>query len=132
MVFEIDPDKPNIPGIARILSGMGVLSLVTSGIFILLSFSDYAWATDTLTISGAIASFVVALILVGQAKTIELLAVVSARVRSKYAIEALTRASAGTPSTATETKGTPLRAPTKERVIHVSEEQARQQGFRLK
>jgi hypothetical protein len=53
MVFEVDPDKPNTPAIARMLSGMGVLRLVASGICILLSFSAYAWVDETYTMIGA-------------------------------------------------------------------------------
>lgn len=130
MVFEVDPDKPNIPAIARILSGMGVLSLIASGISILLSFSGYDWINETYAMIGAVAAFVLALIFVGQAKTVELLAIVSARVRSRFAIESVAQASA-LPSSPTP-KAQPLRQPQKERVIHVSEEQARQQGFKLK
>ena len=130
MVFEVDPDKPNIPAIARILSGMGVLSLIVSGISILLSFSTYDWVDQTYAMIGAVAAFMLALIFVGQAKTIELLAIVSTRVRSRFAIESLAK-SGVSPSIPTP-KTQPLRQPQKERVIHVSEEQARQQGFKLK
>ncbi len=130
MVFEVDPDKPNIPAIARILSGMGVLCLIASGICMMLAFSNYEWVTDSYAMIGAIAAFLLALIFVAQAKTIELLAIVSARVRSKFAIESL--AKSGTTTSSPAVKPSPLRQPQKERVIHVSEEQARQQGFKLK
>lgn len=130
MVFEVDPDKPNIPAIARILSGMGVLSLITSGICILLSFSGSEWVNDAYAMIGSVAAFVLALIFVGQAKTVELLAIVSARVRSRFAIESVVKSSADSPNLAL--KAQPLRQPQKERVIHVSDEQARQQGFKLK
>lgn len=129
MVFEVDPDKPNIPAIARILSGMGVLSLVGSGICILLSFSGYTWLNETYAMIGAVAAFVLALIFVAQAKTLELLAIVSARVRSRFAIEGLTKSNATAPSM---TKPPPMRQPVKERVIHVPDDQAREQGFRVK
>ena len=130
MVFEIDPDKPNIPAVARILSGMGVLSLIASGISILLSFSGYAWVNETYAMIGAVAAFVLALIFVGQAKTLELLAIISARVRSRFAIEGMIKSA--TPAPRSESKAQPLKQPMKERVIHVSDEQARRQGFRLK
>tara|TARA_R110000868_G_scaffold19481_11_gene83793 strand:+ start:369 stop:758 length:390 start_codon:yes stop_codon:yes gene_type:complete len=129
MVFEVDPDKPNIPAIARILSGMGVLSLIGSGICILLSFSSYTWVNEAYVMIGAGAAFVLALIFVAQAKTLELLAIVSARVRSRFAIENLAKSSVSTPGAV---KSPPMRQPAKERVIHVSDEQAREQGFRLK
>ncbi len=129
MVFEVDPDKPNIPAIARILSGMGVLSLIASGICILLSFSGSAWVNETYAMIGAVAAFVLALIFVGQAKTLELLAIVSARVRSRFAIENLAKSAAPTSGAV---KAPPMRQPAKERVIHVPDDQAREQGFRLK
>jgi len=130
MVFEVDPDKPNIPAIARILSGMGVLSLIASGISILLSFSGSDWINETYAMIGAVAAFMLALIFVGQAKTIELLAIVSARVRSRFAIENVVKS--GAPLSSPTPKAQPMRQPQKERVIHVSEEQARLQGFKLK
>src|SRR5205807_7287145 len=86
-MFSIDPDKPNIPAIARILSVLGMLSLIGSPVALLLSLSGIQAINGTYAVLGAIAAFVIALVLIGQAKTIELLAVVSTRVKSRFAIE---------------------------------------------
>lgn len=126
-MFEIDPDRPHIPAIARILSALGMLALIGSAGAILLSFSRIAWATPVMTMAGAIGAFFLAVILIGQAKAIELLAVVSARVKSRFAIEHLTLAAA--PAPAAEPKLQPITAAPKERVISIPEEVARQQGL---
>jgi hypothetical protein len=130
MVFEVDPDKPNTPAIARMLSGMSVLSLVASGICILFLFSAYDGADETYTMIGAGATFMLALIFVGQAKTIELLAVVSARACARFAME--NAAKPWAPLLSPTPNAPPLRQSQKERLIHVSEEQTRQPGFNLK
>ena len=126
-MFEIDPDKPNIPPIARILSALGIFTLFGSVIALLLAFSKYQWVNDTYAMVGAVAAFVVAVMLVGQAKAIELLAVISTRVKSRFAID-----HAGLPAMPTmpapERKTPPVNAQTKERVITIPEDVARQQG----
>lgn len=131
-MFDIDPDKPNVPALARILSGMSLLCLIASVTAALLSFSGYEWINEGYAIVGAVAVFLVALIFAGQAKILELLAVVAARSKSRFAIDALTKsampAAPGTPAPASNR----ITAPLKERVIHVSDEQARQQGFKVK
>ena len=127
MVFDIDPDKPNIPAIARILSAMGILCLIGSVMAILLAFSRYPWVNEAYAEVGAVAAFLLALVFVGQAKTLELLAVVSARLRSRFALEGMMKTATPT----LETKPAPVAAP-KERVIHVPDDQARQQGFKVR
>ena len=77
-MFEIDPDKPTIPALARILSGMGLLCLMGSIISLLLAFYRYDWVNETYAMAGAGGAFLVALLFVGQAKILEMLAVVSA------------------------------------------------------
>ncbi len=130
MVFEVDPDRPDIPAIARILSGMGIVCLLGAVGSMFLALSGYAWVSDTYAMVGAIAAFVLALVFIGQAKTIELLAIVSARVKSKFAIDALTKAQ--TMQQATEKKPAPITQPPKERIIHVPDDQAREQGFKVR
>jgi hypothetical protein len=129
MVFEIDPDKPNIPAIARILSIMSMLVLVGSVMSLLLAFSGYTWVNEIYAMAGAVGAFLLALVFAGQAKTLELLAIVSARVKSRFAIDALAKHSAALPPV--EKKPIAPTAP-KERVIHVPDEQARQQGFKVR
>src|SRR6185437_2815772 len=96
-MFEIDPDKPNIPALARILSAMGLVCLIGSVVAALLAFSRYAWVNEIFAMAGAVGAFLLALLFVGQAKTIEMLAVVSARVKSRFAIEALAKAGVAAP-----------------------------------
>lgn len=130
MAFEIDPDKPNVPALARILSGMGLLCLIGSVVSILLAFSSYPWVNDTYAMAGAVGAFLLALIFAGQAKILELLAVVSARVKSRFAIDNLVKtAPSATPAS---TKPAMITQPLKERIIQVSEKQAREQGFKVR
>ena len=133
-MFEIDPDKPNIPALARILSDMGLLLLVASALAMILAFSGYEWANEIYAIAGSIGAFLVALIFLAQAKIIEQLAVVSARIKSRFAVEGAVKtlqAAAAAPASNTAWSG-PVAAKPKERVIHVPDEQARQTGFKVK
>jgi len=135
-MFEIDPDKPNIPALARILSGMGMLCLIGSVASLMLAFSGYEWINETYAMAGAVAAFLVALIFAGQAKILELLAVVSARVKSRFAIENISKVSpqtsASIPLTSLDKKPGVITQPMKERVIHVPDDQAREQGFKVR
>jgi hypothetical protein len=123
-MFDIDPDKPNTPGIARILSVFGMLSLIGSIGSMLLSFSGYPWINDAYAIAGALSAFLLGIIMLGQAKIIDQLAMVSARVKSRFAIEHAMMPS--TPAAAPKPAQS-LTAP-KERVITIPEEEARKQG----
>ncbi len=133
-MFEIDPDKPNIPALARILSGMGLLLLVGSVVSMMLAFSGYAWVNEIYAMAGAAGACLLALLFLGQAKIIEALAVVSARVKSRFAIDAAA-AKIGAPSAApapnTAWAG-PTVAKPKDRVITVPADQARQSGFNVR
>jgi hypothetical protein len=139
-MFDIDPDKPNIPALARILSGMGLLLLVGSIVSMMLAFSGYAWVNEIYAMAGAGAAFLMALLFLGQAKIIEALAVVSARVKSRFAIDAAAKvaSSGAAPSTAwaappAARAAAPAAAkPAKERIIHVPDDQARQSGFKVR
>lgn len=130
-MFDIDPDKPNIPALARILSGMGLLLLVGAIVSMLLAFSGYAWVNEIYAMAGAGASFLLALLFLGQAKIIEALAVISARVKSRFAIEAAV-AKVAAPAAPNAAWSGPTSKPPKERVIHVPDEQARQSGFKVR
>jgi hypothetical protein len=133
MVFEIDPDKPNIPALARILSAMGIFCLIGSLTSLMLAFSGYEWINEIYAMAGAVGAFLLALLFAGQAKTLELLAVVSARVKSRFAIDSLARAGAS-PSLMPAPQKSPsvITQPVKERVIHVPDDQAREQGFKVR
>lgn len=147
MVFEVDPDKPDIPALARILSGMGILCLIGTAASGMLAFSAYPWVNENYAMAGAGGGFLLALIFIGQAKTLELLAVVSARVKSRFAIDNFAKTMAvptsasmsAAPVVTTGSAMPPLAPkpgmitqPVKERIIHVPDEQARQQGFKVR
>jgi len=138
-MFDVDPDKPNIPALARILSGMGLLCLIGSAVSGMLAFAGYDWVNENVAMAGAVGGFLLALIFVALGKIMEQLAVVSARLKSRFAIDGLTRNIAATGSmpgvTSTPSlapKPGVITQPVKERVIHVPDEQARQQGFKVR
>lgn len=132
-MFEIDPDKPDIPALARILSVIGMLSLIGSIGSLMLAFSGYTWVNEIFALAGALGAFLLALVLLGQAKTLEMLAVVSARLKSRFAIEALAKSIPG-PATPGPASSQTFARPgvQKERIIHVPDDQARQQGFKVR
>ena len=126
-MFQIDPDKPNTPVIARILGLFGMISLIGSIGSMLLAFSRYPWVNEAYAIAGALGAFLLGIIMLGQAKTIEQLAVVSARVKSRFAVEhALLPA---TPAAPAPPKSAQSATVTKERVHTIPEEEARKQGI---
>jgi hypothetical protein len=138
-MFDVDPDKPNIPALARILSGMGLLCLIGSAVSGMLAFAGYDWVNENVAMAGAVGGFLLALIFVALGKIMEQLAVVSARLKSRFAIDGLTRNIAATGSVPAMSSASSLAPkpgvitqPVKERVIHVPDEQARQQGFKVR
>jgi hypothetical protein len=132
-MFEVDPDKPDIPALATIQLWMGVLCMIGAVIALLLAFSGYEWINDVYAFAGAIGAFMIALLFIGQAKTLELQAVISARVKSRFAMEGVARGMAGLPSSSSGDRK-PAIIPQKqtERVIKVSEKDARDQGLTLR
>lgn len=135
-MFDVDPDKPNIPALARILSGMGLLLLVGSLTGLMLAFSGYAWVNEIYAMAGAVSAFLLALLFFGQAKILELMAVIAARTKSRFAIEgAVEKLKTGSvtaaPVSSTSWAG-PTARPPQDRVIHVPDDQARQSGFKVK
>ncbi len=131
-MFEIDPDKPDIPALARILSGMGMLCLIGSAVGIMLAFSRYSWVNEDYALAAAVGAFLLALVFAGQAKILELLAVVSARVKSRFAIDHLAKTMSAPAPAAMPVKSPVITQPVKERVIHVPDDQAREQGFKVR
>ena len=78
---------------------------------------------------GALAALILAVIMAGQAKTLELLSVVGARVKSRFAIEHAFIPQAAVQPAPAERK-LPVAAPVhKDRVISIPEEMAREQGL---
>lgn len=131
-MFEIDPDKPSIPALARILSGLGMLLLVGSMMSMMLAFSGYTWVNEIYAMAGAGGAFLMALLFFGQAKIIEALAVVSARLKSRFTIEGMTKSAPGAGAPAPSNAWASPSAKSKDRVIHVPDDQARQSGFQVK
>jgi hypothetical protein len=129
MVFQIDPDKPDIPAMARILQWSGVVCMIGCISSLLLAFSGYEWVNDIYAFGGAVVALLFALLFIGQAKTLELQAVISARVKSRFAMEGVVTGL--TPSSG-ERKPTIIPQKQAERVIKVPEKEAREQGVRLR
>jgi hypothetical protein len=131
-MFEVDPDKPDIPALARIQLWMGIVCMIGSVASLLLAFSGYEWVNDVFAFAGAIGAFLIALLFVGQAKTLELQAVISARVKSRFAMEGVMRGAAGLPLGMTERKPGIIPQKQTERVIKVPEKDARAQGIQTR
>ncbi|MDX2143648.1 MAG: hypothetical protein SFV19_09860 [Rhodospirillaceae bacterium] len=132
MVFHIDPDKPDIPAMATILQWMGIFCMIGCISALLLAFSGYEWVNDVYAFAGAIMALLFALLFVGQAKTLELQAVISARVKSRFAMEGALGGLGGLPAAGGERKPPIIPQKQTERVIKVPEKEAREQGLRLR
>ena len=110
MVFEIDPDKPNIPALAPIALWTGIVVMIGS---------------------------IMALILIAQGKILELLAVVSFRVKVRVGMDSGSSLLKSLPAAAATAGPGEKRPPiipqgTPERVIHIPDSEAREQGVRLR
>lgn len=128
-MFDVDPDKPDIPALARIQLWMGVLCMIGAVVSLLLAFSGYDFVNEVYAFAGAIGIFLIALLFVGQAKTLELQAVISARVKSRFAMEGMARSMT---TTTGDKKPAIIPQKTGERIIKVDEKQAREQGLTLR
>ena len=131
-MFEVDPDKPDIPALARIQLWMGIVCMIGSVGSLLLAFSGYEWVNDVLAFAGAIGAFLIALLFVGQAKTLELQAVISARVKSRFAMEGVMRGAGGLSLGPTDRKPGIIPQKQVDRVIKVPEKDARAQGIQTR
>lgn len=142
-MFALDPDTPSVPALARILSGVGFVLLVASAAAMMLAFSGYAWVNEVYAVAAALGAFLIALVFFAQAKIMEQLAVVSARAKSRFAIEGAVKtlqaggapaaasglaSSAAAPAPAAAWSGPAPRG----RVIHVPDDQARESGFKVR
>jgi hypothetical protein len=138
MVFAVDPDKPDVPALAPIALWTGIAVMVGAIAALILAFSGYDWVNDVYAFAAAVLAFLIALILIAQGKILELLAVVSFRVKVRYGTETAApslgmlaaTAAAGTPGGEKRPPIIPQRQP--ERVIQIPESQAREQGVRLR
>ncbi|MSO98540.1 MAG: hypothetical protein EXR11_10040 [Rhodospirillaceae bacterium] len=131
-MFEVDPDKPDIPALARIQLWMGIVCMIGSVVALLLAFSGYEWINEVLAFASAIGAFLIALLFVGQAKTLELQAVISARVKSRFAMEGTMAGLTAMANQSGERKLPVIPQKQTERVIKVPDKDAREQGVRLR
>ena len=126
MAYSFNEDKPTSPAIARILNFMGWTSIVGCALGVMLAFSGYTWVNDIYAMAGSGAAVILGILFIGQAKTLEALTILNARMKSRFALEGLTSSAAlGEPSA----KSPPIIPQrTKERVVKISAEDARRSG----
>ena len=94
-----------------------------------MAFSGYTWVNELYALAGAGASILLGVLFTGQAKTLEALTILTARLKSRFALEGLS----GSAALGEKTSGRPPIIPQrKERVVRISDEDARQSGLRTK
>lgn len=129
MAFSFNEDRPNSPAIARILNFLGWMSIIGCICGIILAFSGYPWVNELYALAGAGASILLGVLFIGQAKTLEALTILNARMKSRFALEGLS----GSAALSEKTTGRPPIIPQrKERVVKISDEDARRSGLRTK
>lgn len=126
MAFNFNQDRPNPPAIARILGFLGWMSIVGCVLGIILAFSGYPWVDEIYALGGAGASILLGVLFIGQAKTLEALTILNARMKSRFALEGLT----GSAALGESTSRPPIVPQRKERVVKISAEDARRSGVR--
>lgn len=127
MAYSFNEDRPKSPAIARILSFMGWLSIISCACGIMLAFSGLSWVNDLYALIGSGGALILGVLFIGQAKTLEALTILNARMKSRFALEGMTGSAALGETT---TKGPPIIPQRKERVVKISEEDARRSGVR--
>ena len=140
MAFNATEDKPRKYPIGRILGLFGWLALLAAVSCIILAFSGYEWIETTeyleiYLIVGALGCVLLSGVFIGLAKVLEELARVHARLNSRLTMAQLSGdVGSAKASTKTEDKPKPIRAnttnPVKERVIHISDEEAKLTGVK--
>lgn len=131
MAFSFNDDKPKSPAIARILNFMGWTSIIGCACGIMLAFSGYPWVNDIYAMAGSAAAIILGILFIGQAKTLEALTILNARMKSRFAMEGMT----GMASAAlgeSNTSNPPIIPQRKERVVKISAEDARKFGVQAR
>ncbi len=129
MAFSFKDDRPNPPAIARILNFLGWMSVIGCACGIILAFSGYTWVNEIYAMAAAGASILLGVLFIGQAKTLEALTILNARMKSRFALEGLS----GSAALGEKTSGRPPIVPQrKERVVKISDEDARRSGVRTR
>ena len=139
MAFDAVEEKPRQYPIGRILGLFGWLALFAAVACILLAFSGYGWIEaveylEIYLIVGALGCVLLSGVFIGLAKVLEELARVHARLNSRLTLSQLSGTVGKAKTDPTEVKPKPLRPnttnPVKERVIHISDEEAKRTGVR--
>ena len=90
----------------------------------MLAFSGYSWVNDMYAMAGSGAAIILGILFIGQAKTLEALTILNARMKSRFALEGLTGSAA-----LGESISKPVIIPQKkERVVKISADDARRSG----
>jgi len=126
MAFSFNQDRPNPPAIARILNFMGWMSILGCILVIILAFSGYPWVNEIYALGGSCVSVLLGVLFIGQAKTLEALTILNARMKSRFALEGL----GGSAALGEKTSRPPIIPQRKERVVKISPEDARRSGIR--
>ena len=124
MAFNFNDDKPTSPAIARILNFMGWTSIIGCACGVMLAFSGYTWVNDIYAMAGSGAAIILGILFIGQAKTLEALTILNARMKSRFALEGL----AGSAALGESTSKPSIIPQKKERVVKISAEDARRSG----
>ena len=129
MVVALNEDRPNPPAIARILGFMGWMSIIGCACGVMLAFSGYPWVNDLYALLASGAAIILGILFIGQAKTLEALTILNARMKSRFALEGLSGSAALGESTTVSKPGSPPIIPQpKERVVKISAEEAKRMG----
>ena len=124
MAFSFNEDKPTSPAIARILNFMGWMSIIGCACGVMLAFSGYPWVNDVYAMAGSGGAIILGILFIGQAKTLEALTILNARMKSRFALEGLT----GSSALGEATNSPPIIPQRQERVVKISAEDARRSG----
>ena len=109
---------------------MGWMSIIGCAYGIMLAFSGYYdWINDIYAMLGSGVALVLGILFIGQAKTLEALTILNARMKSRFAMEGL---ATGAASLGESTKAPPIIPQRKERVVKISDEDARRSGLKTR
>ena len=130
MVVALNENRPNPPAIARILGFMGWVSIIGCACGVMLAFSGYPWVNGLYALLESGVAIILGILFIGQAKTLEALTILNARMKSRFALEGISGSAALGEATAPMNKpGTPPIIPqTKDRVVKISADEAKRIG----
>lgn len=129
MAASFNPDNPKPPAIARILAFMGWISIIGVASGVMLAFSGYPWVNELYALVGSAGALILGVLFIGQAKMLEGLSVLNARMKSRFALENIGASAALGEAVP---KRPPIIPQKKERVVKISETEARSSGVRTR